>query len=600
MKDLTTEPLPADTLEAIKSGDLYALLSVCSDDDLAPLVEVVVGRVTNFLDQDDDYKKHSPAHSKYHRQIGNEIRLFGGNSFRNIFRGNEGPPYDEIVVDVCKKLDIPYEKGNLLKNENNLLTIYLERQWKNLTAEEQQEVMAEARRTASGTLTATKAIAKTTVLFALTRLHPIGWGAFVFDLAEPAFRVTVPCVLHIAYLRKRILDSHAPTDVKIEDAFDPTLPVLVRELKFERSDSLEISDAQNVPCLSMTQITDPGLVQWNSVSEEDSCISRLSPLLSVVPGMAAAIEVANTHYMEVVVNGSLQKGKDGAFSAVVRASNGTISEHAKLFDPSTLSSIVNAGAVFQIVSVAVAQKHLADISRKLDDIKSGVTKIQRFQEEHRRSAITGAIRYMEQVAQSVLEGEWTESIRVQIESHEARLLEVQEHILADIRSDSDRISELKDKEGFGSKGLETIIRDHQKLMYDLYNTLLLCIRARACGWQLLTVFPGEERLKQFRKRDIQDAILMLDAGGDLLKQTDGKMQRTIGGLSSVWNTKLTLNERKLSLLEWNDELLKQIELCRLQVESDLNAAEAFMMERRQPTTMLLKIEGDRITGMSPV
>ena len=78
------------------------------------------------------------------------------------------------------------------------------------------------------------------------------------------------------------------------------------------------------------------------------------------------------------------------------------------------------------------------------------------------------------------------------------------------------------------------------------------------------------------------------------------MQRTIGGLSSVWNTKLTLNERKLSLLEWNDELLKQIELCRLQVESDLNAAEAFMMERRQPTTMLLKIEGDRITGMSPV
>jgi hypothetical protein len=100
------------TVTKIKTGDLYALLSICSDADLDPLVKVITGRLTNFLDVHDDYKRHAPHHSKYHKLIGDEIRQFGGNTFRNMLRGGEGPAYEEIVVDVCKKLDIPCEPGN--------------------------------------------------------------------------------------------------------------------------------------------------------------------------------------------------------------------------------------------------------------------------------------------------------------------------------------------------------------------------------------------------------------------------------------------------------------------------------------------------------
>lgn len=94
-----------------------------------------------------------------------------------------------------------------------------------------------------------------------------------------------------------------------------------------------------------------------------------------------AAEVANKHIMEVVIHGDLAKAADGnGLRAFSRASNGNFTEHARLYHADSLSNLVNAAAVWQIASVVVAQKHLADINKKLEDLQDGINRISDFQQ----------------------------------------------------------------------------------------------------------------------------------------------------------------------------------------------------------------------------
>ncbi|HZH27407.1 MAG TPA: hypothetical protein VEY95_09510 [Azospirillaceae bacterium] len=581
----------ADQLDAIRKGDLYALLSVCSDEDLDPLVKQILGRFSNFLGVDEGYKKHQPRHSLYTKAIADDLRRFGGNSFANLFRGGTGPSYDEIVVDVCKRLDIPYEKDRTLENERNLLNAYLERSWQALSEAERADVVASARGAATADAVNAKTVAKDLAGLVLTRAvaGPLLVPTTMLKIADPAFKVTVPCVLHVAYLRRKVLEGAPALPVPI-----PSEPAQ-REQPLERSEALVIGISETEPALILAQVSEPAWPTWTPVEEGDG-ISRLSPLLQAVPSLATAVEVSTVKYMEVVISGSLNRAKDGIG---FRAMSGTRKalEHARLFNPTQLSNIVNASTLLHVASLVVAQKHLADISRKLSDIKTSIERIQQFQKNERRSALTGALRYFEQVAPSVLALELSDGIRTQLEAQEATLLQVQEHLLWDIRHESAEVMKLKDEGGFGSKGMEEAIRTHQKLLEDLYQQYLMC--ARACGWQLLTLFPGEARLKENRKHDIRASLDELADGGDLLRHTDLFMRRKVQDLSSIWNREVTVNERKLSLLEWNEMLLSEVGSTRRAIEQAIQAAERAEEERHQSVRLFLRLEGKRVVAMAP-
>lgn len=673
------------TIKLIRQGDLYALLSVCTDEDLEPLAATIAEGLPDFLETDEAYRRLKPRHSIYHRLIGDALRRCGDSPEIGAVRG-EGPSYDVLVADVCKKLDVPHEAGETARNESNLLTIHLGQQLSALGDEEQAAALARARAEASGKADTVLSAAREGVgsvlasavqlrgqvtaleqgaLAAVTRevsnraatvaakaseeansllarvsslgvpltslvpdaqsaaiakarevsakaadaastakdavgamfsraIRPLARSASGLSLAEPMFRVTVPCVLHLAYLRRKHLERLSATAA--------SMPVASDQLAYGDTPgvvgagggaTLVVGASVDKPVLSLARIPEPGARVWHPVTGSEDSISRLNPLLQAVPALGAALHVSTTSYMEVVVNGPLAEAIGGGFRGWVRGAEGKIVEQARLFDASTLSTVVSAGVLFQIVSVAVAQKHLADISRKLSDIKAAVDRIQRFQSNERRSILTGAIRYFEQVAPAVLAGELSNGIRNQIEHHEAHLLQVQDHLLEDIRRESEEVLTVKDDDMLGSKGMQDAIQAHQALLDDLYRQLLLCIRARACGWQLLVVFPGEERLKEARKRSIQEAIGALRENGDLLKQTDRFVREKVRSLSSLWNRATTLNERKLALLAWNEALVAEVGACKEQVGLDIRAAEAVTSERLQPVKMLLRIEDGR-------
>ena len=229
--------------------DLLAVLARASDEMLDPLVGYVLnkGAISSQLEITDVYKQHCPHHSRYWREIGSEVQTFGGNSVSNLFRSGHGVPYAEIVRDVASKVGAKVPAGADVETaEDRILLCVLEKAYERMSEEERRALLdqlgVEHRKglpsalpigalqvaVAAGgfasyqiavivanavarvvlgrglTLAANAALTRTLGVLA----GPVGlavmaiWTAI--DLAGPAYRVTVPCVVQIAFIRQEL------------------------------------------------------------------------------------------------------------------------------------------------------------------------------------------------------------------------------------------------------------------------------------------------------------------------------------------------------------------------------------------------------------
>ncbi len=232
-----------DELEFLKSA---------SNDDLRLLCDIIVKdkdgkfRVTEQLSKTESYKLYYPNNIKLMLpEVINEFRLFGGNSIVNIFRG-KGPKYSEILRDVAKRNKVSFNSGNnneqieqyiLQKLFNDSLSKASDEDLKRMLQELGYPTTNFTRQAATATLmiawkaggfksyillvSVVNAVIK--ILFnrglslamnaTLTRLTsimlgPVGWALTALwtavDIAGPAYRVTIPAVIQIAYIRQSV------------------------------------------------------------------------------------------------------------------------------------------------------------------------------------------------------------------------------------------------------------------------------------------------------------------------------------------------------------------------------------------------------------
>ncbi|HIE0659585.1 TPA: DUF3944 domain-containing protein [Providencia rettgeri] len=225
-------------------------LSRCTNEELADLVYCLTHdkdgetRWTEELTGTAAYKKHHPRHSQYWREIAAEIQCFGGNTLVTFFRGGKGVLYREVLMDVCDKLKVNFNKNSnteiieshlLMKILNDTLASMSPDDIKSLgeglgiqntsgltsqmlTAGFQTLFKAGgfksyqltviivnyAMKTLIGrglTFAANGALMRTMSIFA----GPIGWtitGLWTaIDVGSAAYRVTIPAVIQVAFLR---------------------------------------------------------------------------------------------------------------------------------------------------------------------------------------------------------------------------------------------------------------------------------------------------------------------------------------------------------------------------------------------------------------
>lgn len=229
-----------------------SFLRQASNEDLDPLVGYILNaEISESLSDSDEYKRYHPDHRQYVDLIDREIRDFGGNTFANAFRilfdmGHIS--YEEVVHDVADKMDVKYEKHNSVEAiEDAILFAVLAKAWPKMTEEERKEfysvanlkvdvpghipssvpaIALQAAIRMGGfasyqlavivanavakfvlghgfTILTNAAITRSIAVFA----GPIGWAITglwtAIDIAGPAYRVTIPCVIQIAMLRHK-------------------------------------------------------------------------------------------------------------------------------------------------------------------------------------------------------------------------------------------------------------------------------------------------------------------------------------------------------------------------------------------------------------
>ena len=240
---------------AYKYDEDLEFLRKLKSSDLNELVEILKGkngeeRISDFLSTNDLFKKFYPDHKEYIDLIFEEIQRYGGNSILNIFR-NGGVLYKEILCDVCNKLKVNYNKTqSTLFIEQALFMKILSDSLDKMSEEELRNISKDlglntTKFTSQAIIAALRLAIKRSGLMAykvalivanaiakailgrglslaanvgITRAigifaGPIGlilmgfWTAI--DIAGPAYRVTIPAIIQIAFLRQVYLNKES-------------------------------------------------------------------------------------------------------------------------------------------------------------------------------------------------------------------------------------------------------------------------------------------------------------------------------------------------------------------------------------------------------
>lgn len=229
------------------------LLGQCSNEELQLLVSILITdprdgdtRWTESLTSTPEYRLLAPEHRRYWQLIAAEFQRYGANTLVSLIRLGQGVTYREILEDVCDKLNVNYNlKSTTETIELCLLMKVLEKSLDQMTPEElatfsrnmqldltnptpQLILMAVQAAIRSSSLAA---LELATVLSAsvITSLGGIAtWGTVVVasralsviagpvaialssawmisDIAGPAYRVTIPACIIVAWLRQQRL-----------------------------------------------------------------------------------------------------------------------------------------------------------------------------------------------------------------------------------------------------------------------------------------------------------------------------------------------------------------------------------------------------------
>ncbi|EMG5746802.1 hypothetical protein V5E82_000780 [Yersinia enterocolitica] len=518
-----------------------------------------------------DAKRQDIPDEETLRLLVRELQHFGGNTFVNLFRRN-GVNYSEIVDDVAShlKMKVP-ATTSVEEKEALIIDCVFTSSWKKMSDDERSQILRDMGINGSASMDipvwqraalVANSLAQTTAGKVLPLIAGLGIGRVLgvltgpvglaitglytaYDISNPAFRVTLPCVVQIAWIR---LKNSRQFRLATQPS-SATVPALTYDQRWGFGHDI------HQPALTVATIPPSELISTEAMQEQDiTGISRLSPLLQTLPSLAASAHIASHQYMEVIINGPLASVKDGPGFRGFSLGEKGIKEHAVLLNPDKLSQFVNAGMLLNVASAVLAQKHLADISKKLTEIVEAVREVSAFQNNARKSEIIGAIQYLQQITPVVLEGQCSPAIRQKLEDIEVQFSALQAHLLTDIAAAGDKVSALKDRGLFGSMEITNKIQTQQKILDERIHEWGLAIKVRAQALHLLTHAEGDTTLVKHRQQTVVHNYQQFES---VIDKVERQLHQRIQGISALTEQSNTTNANKVLLRKWTTTTLMQ-------------------------------------------
>ena len=552
-----------------------------------------------------DAKRQDIPDEETLRLLVRELQHFGGNTFVNLFRRN-GVSYSEIVADVAShlKMKVP-AAASVEEKEALIIDCVFTSSWKKMSDDERRQILRGMGISAPVSLDipvwqkaalVANGLAQTTAGKVLPLIAGLGIGRALgvltgpvglaitglytaYDISNPAFRVTLPCVVQIAWIRLK-------NSRQFRLATQPS-PAMLPALTYDQRWGFGHDIHQ--PALTVATIPPSESINTGAMQEQDiTGISRLSPLLQTLPSLATSAHVASHQYMEVIINGPLASVKDGPGFRGFSLGEKGIKEHAVLLNPDKLSQLVNAGMLLNIASAVLAQKHLADISKKLTEIVEAVREVSAFQNNARKSEIIGAIQYLQQITPTVLEGQCSPAIRQKLEDIEVQFSALQAHLLTDITAAGDKVSALKDRGLFGSSEITNKIQTQQKILDERIHEWDLAMKVRAQALHLLTHAEGNTTLVRHRQQTIVHNYQEFER---VVDKVERQLHQRIQGISALTEQSNTTNANKVLLRKWTTTTLMQQKMAIEEAHSSFGKfQQGLLAEQPQSARLLVEMQ----------
>ncbi len=507
-----------DQPKEIGSSEIYDVLDRCDEDELAPLVELLVGSPASVLSLSRTYELHQPRHSMYSDRIGDEIYRLALEAL--LPKDRSRPSYASMIEGLCKKLGVSGHVDDVAASERLLFDLFASRHLGAIPVAER----------AAAVDAMCAAIAKSVD------------GLFTL----PVWPTFAAAVLRVGLLRRKAMG------IGTRCSIIKPMPSDAASTMAEHEGTLALHDEEGTAVLTLAKLPARG-GDWKELASDSRVAGALIPLLkSIQPFVSADRILANGDYVRVGIKGgaaALSSSKAGGH--LVGSALGHSGQVP--FFAVAAGGIAWPAAVLVLASAYLEQRRFENIERSLDEIKVALLDVSRFQREERRSVLTGSIRYFQQVSHAVLAGELDQEVLQEIERHEADLVRVQDHLFSDIEAHLASMRMLKN-EGWGSSKFVKALGEQQAALERTFDDAAMCIRARSCGFQLLCAFPNRETRKRARFDDLTFSLDRLCPSGDLGGAMDQALRERLVGISSL--------ETKAMLLSGEGILFERLEAFR--------------------------------------
>jgi hypothetical protein len=360
----------------------------------------------------------------------------------------------------------------------------------------------------------------------------------------------------------------------------------------ELPQKIVIGDSPDRPLLTIEPVTSrKGYMKGRELDTRSGPFSRLAAIVQAAPSVLVAGKAHGKRLMEITIKGDLVRASDGNGLRAIAMSRDGIKGHGRLFDLDKLRVVINAAAVWQVASVIVAQKHLADINEKLEEIKGAIHRVSEWLANWRNARLNSIYDYFHQVAQAIHAGELSGSVRQQLEACERDLVEIFDHLAREFEQELQ--VRVEHKEWAGTRELTSKLRDKLEKLDRLARDMQTCLTVRVAGWHLLGMYPGEPQLVQARRASIERSC---QRWLELARQMQAALATEISGVRSKVNWRSTLNKRRGALTNRRDEVLAMMSKAAERIEHAMKRTDERFHASDRPTRILVEVQGGAVIG----